>query len=68
MNHDWLSERAILAGTNKEVTELNWTIQSKIPGIAKYIKFFKIQKKLDFEIFFNISNLVIDFVYILQVM
>ncbi|XP_055306971.1 uncharacterized protein LOC129571224 [Sitodiplosis mosellana] len=32
VNFDWLSERAILAGTNKEVTELNWNIQSKIPG------------------------------------
>lgn len=31
-NHDWLSERAILAGTNKEVTDLNWNIQSEIPG------------------------------------
>ncbi|XP_055308166.1 ATP-dependent DNA helicase pif1-like [Sitodiplosis mosellana] len=32
MDHDWLGERAILAGTNKDVTELNWSIQSKIPG------------------------------------
>lgn len=31
-NHDWLSEGAILAGTNKEVTELNWSIQSDVPG------------------------------------
>jgi ATP-dependent DNA helicase PIF1 len=31
-NHKWLSERAILAAKNKDVDELNFTIQSKIVG------------------------------------
>lgn len=31
-NHDWLSERAILAPKNKDVNELNYDIQSKLPG------------------------------------
>lgn len=31
-NHDWLSERAILAAKNKDVNDLNATIQFKIPG------------------------------------
>lgn len=31
-NHGWLSERAILAGTNKDVNELNWSIQNSING------------------------------------
>lgn len=30
--HIWLSERAILAAKNKDVSELNMVIQSKIPG------------------------------------
>lgn len=29
-NHDWLSERVILAVKNKDVYELNWTIQNNI--------------------------------------
>ncbi|XP_053968537.1 uncharacterized protein LOC128869968 [Anastrepha ludens] len=31
-NHNWLSERAILAGTNKDVNEINADILDKIPG------------------------------------
>lgn len=31
-SHAWLSERAILAAKNKDVSELNFAIQSKIPG------------------------------------
>lgn len=31
-NHNWLSERAILAAKNKDVDDLNTTIQSFIPG------------------------------------
>lgn len=31
-NCDWLSSRAILAAKNKDVNELNWTIQNQIPG------------------------------------
>lgn len=31
-SHAWLSERAILAAKNKDVDDLNFAIQSKIPG------------------------------------
>ncbi|XP_050337913.1 ATP-dependent DNA helicase pif1-like [Bactrocera neohumeralis] len=31
-NHDWLSERAILAAKNKDVDDLNATIQNFLPG------------------------------------
>jgi hypothetical protein len=30
--HAWLSDRAILAAKNKDVDELNFTIQNAIPG------------------------------------
>jgi ATP-dependent DNA helicase PIF1 len=33
-NHDWLSERAILAPRNKDVCQLNYIIQSNILGEA----------------------------------
>lgn len=37
-NHDWLSERAILAGKNKDVNELNTAIQYNIPSrLISYI-------------------------------
>ncbi|XP_059168456.1 uncharacterized protein LOC131950370 [Physella acuta] len=31
-NHQWLSERAILAATNSDVNDMNFTIQKRIPG------------------------------------
>lgn len=31
-NHDWLSERVILAAKNVDVNEMNFQIQNKIPG------------------------------------
>lgn len=31
-NHVWLSERAILAGKNKDVNDINWAIQDRIAG------------------------------------
>ena len=38
-NHDWLSERAILAAMNKDVYELNNIIQSNIKSEAVTYKF-----------------------------
>lgn len=32
MNHEWLSERAILAAKNKDVDDLNFVIQNEIVG------------------------------------
>lgn len=37
-NHQWLSERAILAATNNDVNIINFNIQNKIPGEAKTYK------------------------------
>lgn len=32
VNHNWLSERAILAGTNKDVDGINFDVLTKIRG------------------------------------
>ncbi|CAI6357675.1 unnamed protein product [Macrosiphum euphorbiae] len=37
-NHDWLSERAILAAKNLDVNELNLKIQEQISGESKIYK------------------------------